>query len=449
MARVSETQATPVRALPALALTLLLAAVPAVAQEPAAQPSPTPQPAGEPEVPRAEKPPAGRFRFGPLWITPSLTIDNIGLDTNVFYTPTDRQTDVSAGGGPGLRIALPIRDFTLSAEGNLDYLYFVRTTNQRRLTGGGNGRLEWNTGRTLVAVQETYQRMFQRPSYEVDQRIQQEQWGTSAEISRQSLGKLGVRTQVGLTQMTTAQNQVYLGTDLGKTLTHDDQSALLGIDYWVTPVSSLTVEGQYETYRFSLDPNRDADSPRVGAGFQTDALFTGHAIVGIQWFQPKHFPERRGVYADVDLTLNASPRTRLGFQYQREFSLSAFNPAGSPSLLRESYGALIDKDLVGRLNLRLFGTITRLLSDGEISFVLEDGSVLVAPRDDTTHRGGANLGYQFRENLRIGVEVSYTDRTSRGADFGIRGLLVGATVDYLPHFGKKGGNAPRTPASNP
>ena len=75
------------------------------------------------------------WRIGPFYLTPKLRIGSIGLDTNVLYTPTERTTDISASGGPGLELVLPLgasgRFYT---EGFLDYIYFVKTESQRRLT---------------------------------------------------------------------------------------------------------------------------------------------------------------------------------------------------------------------------------------------------------------------------------------------------------------------------
>src|SRR5258706_16396034 len=51
----------------------------------------------------------GRFHLGPLYVTPLLRLGTVGLDTNVFYTPTDRRADFSSSGGPGLRIVMPIK----------------------------------------------------------------------------------------------------------------------------------------------------------------------------------------------------------------------------------------------------------------------------------------------------------------------------------------------------
>src|SRR5262249_39839019 len=109
----------------------------------------------------------GRFHVGPFYLTPTFHIGSIGLDTNVFYTATDHQADISASGGPGMLLVLPLGgDGKFFAEGNLDYLYFVKTVSQRRLRWDGNGGVDVQTTRTHFRLEESYADIFARPSYE-------------------------------------------------------------------------------------------------------------------------------------------------------------------------------------------------------------------------------------------------------------------------------------------
>src|SRR5690242_6400106 len=85
--------------------------------------TPADTPSGTPDTPhlplgehRAEEP--GLVHLGPFYLTPLLRIGTVGLDTNVFYTPSDRQVDVSGSGGPGLRIVVPVASgFRFASEG--------------------------------------------------------------------------------------------------------------------------------------------------------------------------------------------------------------------------------------------------------------------------------------------------------------------------------------------
>src|SRR2546426_948431 len=71
------------------------------AQGPPASPPAAPEQPPVAPGPQTSPPPRRGFRIGPLYVTPTIRIGAIGLDTNVFYTATDRRTDLTANGGPG------------------------------------------------------------------------------------------------------------------------------------------------------------------------------------------------------------------------------------------------------------------------------------------------------------------------------------------------------------
>ncbi len=177
-------------------------------------------PAGGPAAEAgAERP--GLFRAGAFYLTPYLHIGSLGVDTNVFYTPTDRQTDFTASGGPGLEVVRPFgRESRLRLDGGLDYLYFAKTESQRKLNGYGTAQLDLVGVKTRLLVEERYESSFSRPNFEVNERVQQETEGTRGFL-RRNLGDRFALALFGERERTTTDSQDYLGTDLGDTLTTD------------------------------------------------------------------------------------------------------------------------------------------------------------------------------------------------------------------------------------
>jgi hypothetical protein len=379
----------------------------------------------------------GRFRLGPVYVTPYIHIGAIGLDTNVFYSATDRRTDATGSGGPGLRIVLPVRQSTqLLADGTLDYLYFLRTRSQRRLTGTARARAEWSSSRTRAGVEESYRRTYSRPSFEVDRRVLRESEATRAELKHRLFGRVSVLLEGMRTHVRAESADPFLGADLQRSLNQETQRGGGGFEYALTVKTSLAVHGDYQTDRFPLDSLREADSVRFVGGLRTDetALISGHALAGVRWFRPRQFQgqDRRLAVVDIDAMLNLSPKTRLGGSYVRDINYSAFTSSGGPPTLRAvAYGGRIEKDLVARLDLRLTARVTRLTTHHPIVLLLP-GAQVVQVRDDTAREASADLGHHFRQHLRIGVAATLTDRRSTISHFGIRGLLVGATVTYSP-----------------
>jgi hypothetical protein len=376
----------------------------------------------------------GLFRAGAFYLTPYINIGSMGIDTNVFYTPADRQADFTASGGPGLEI---IRPFGLASrfrlDGGLDYLYFARTESQRKLNGHGAADLDIQGVKTRFFVEERYTSSYGRPNYEVNARVQQEAEGTTGFL-RRNLGERFAIALFGSRRRTTTDSQDYLGTDLGDTLTEDRYRAGGELRVALSIKTQLVGGGEQEWYRFPRQPERDGDSKLAYGGFRTDetALISGQALVGYRWFRLDSGGERGGLYANADAAWNFSPKTKVGARYLRDIGYSSFATTGAtPTNLNETIEVYLDKVLVSNVYFRVFGRLGQLASDGDITIVSPDG-VETAARDDRIREAGAELGYQFRSRVRIGVTATYTTRESAFETFGVEGLLAGLTVRYNP-----------------
>jgi hypothetical protein len=364
------------------------------------------------------------------------------LDTNVFYSATDRQTDFTASGGPGLEVVLPVRSSVLlSVEGGGDYVYFLRTTSQRRFAGDGKGRLDLVGARAAAGFEGGYRRSFSRPNFEVDRRIVQDQQHGRADGHVEVGERLDLRADATATRIDVPDGQDFRGADLRRNLSRDTYLGRLTTAYRLTPKTSFLIEADHQADRFLLERSRDADSNRLGAGFEviSTTRLSGRAIGGVRSFRLRRLgttptPAKvRELYATVDLTYHVGPRTRLGAAYSRDLQYSAFTPlTGRPTILMEGVCVRLEKGLVGALDLRLFGGLTWLRSDGPATVAVGQDETITAVRDDEVWEGGGDLGYTFRRHLRIGIAGSYTWRRSTIDDFGIEGLLVGGTITFTP-----------------
>jgi len=376
----------------------------------------------------------GLIRAGAFYLTPYIHIGSMGIDTNVFYTATDRQTDFTASGGPGLEIVRPFgKGSKLRLDGGLDYLYFARTDSQRSLNGYGTAQLELQGVKTRLLVEERYASSFRRPSYEVNARAQQATEGTQVFL-RRNLGDRYALALFGSRERTTTDTQGYLGTNIGETLTEDKYEAGGELRIALSVKTQLVGGGEQDWYRFPLLPERDGGSTLAYGGFRTDAtaLVAGQALAGYRWFRLDTGGQRSGVYANVDAAWSLSPKTKLGARYERDFGYSAFGTTGAtPTNLTERAEIYLDKLLASNVYFRLFGRLGTLLSDGAITVVTADG-IQTAVRDDRVREAGVELGYQFRARVRVGVTAYYTTREATIETFGINGLLAGLTVQYNP-----------------
>jgi hypothetical protein len=259
---------------------------------------------------------------------------------------------------------------------------------------------------------------------------------TRAELKRRLFGRFGMGLFASRGRFTVESDTPYLGTDLHRTLSRDVYRGGAALEYRLSFKTAAVVEGEFQADRFLADPARDANQPRLMAGLRTDAtaLVSGRALFGWRVFRLRRPPraERGALAADLDATLNVSPRTRVGVSFQRDLGYSAFTPSGTPTLTSRVIGTRVEKELTGRIDLRLFLRRTHLRTDGAIEVLLPDGQRVREIRDDTADEAGADLGYRLRRHLRVGAAAVYTERRSTIGTFGIEGLLLGATVTYAP-----------------
>jgi hypothetical protein len=74
---------------------------------------------------------SARFRVGALRFTPSITLTNLGVDTNVFNDANNPQRDTTAAIGPAVNLWLKAGRSRLSGKVSGQYLYFNNYDSQR------------------------------------------------------------------------------------------------------------------------------------------------------------------------------------------------------------------------------------------------------------------------------------------------------------------------------
>lgn len=417
---------SPMRTSCALGLLLALAGAPGFAQPP--KPGATP----EPEAKHSGAP-LGQFTAGPFIVTPTFKIGSLAVDTNVYYR-TERTADFVASGGPGLDVALPFLDhWKWDVQGSSEYFYFQKNKQLRRWTGGGVSTLIWRDTGTEVTLSGRVLKDFSRPSFEVDSRVATDQRHGGASVER-DLGRLTMVATLGYSGIRVDPGQEFRGANLTTTLTTDRYRGGGEFRLALTPVSSLVVEGAYEQTRFPLAPARNFSEENAGLGLDTKGFFKGRATAGVrsarllQGGVSKIRPYFRG-----DLTQQLGRRFKLAERYTQESAVSAFAAEGGlPTYEHKSLDLNLAIQITNRIDMRLGGARDRIISDGLVQVVLDDGTPSTAQRDDLAYIARADLGMRLGR-ARMSVFGTYTTRQSiYFSDFGIDGLQAGARVEYAP-----------------
>jgi hypothetical protein len=390
-----------------------------------------------------------RFRLGRVEIAPYIHVGDVSLDTNVYFTPDNRVTDLTANGGPGLRITVPAGRFRFYGDGSVDYYWFLRTTELRRFGGRAGGGADWETSRFSGGLSRFFSRTFRRPSIEVDQRVEQDSWSDDAYLSL-DLGRLTALPSYSYYDTLTG-HVVYLGTDLGRTLTQQTRNVALETLWHLTPKTDFIALGDQEWARFPRQHSRDSDSNRIGGGFQvaSETRLSGRAVGGVRLFRAVDAPggSETKPYADVSLDWRLGTKTSLRASYRYDAVYSAFDTVDGrlPLMLYQEAIVSFDRRFLRRFSLELEGGVTRQRNDGQV--VVTEPVERTVQRNDRFYMARADLGFFIFERLRFGAVATYNERQSNFADFGVDGLLVGASIRFnpgVPGGGARGGGTPRT-----
>lgn len=367
-----------------------------------------------------------RLHWGPLAFTPTLTIGDVGVDTNVFNESEehDPKRDVTTTLRPVVDYWLRLGRGRLAGKTAISYMFFKDFDNQRSLNGEQELRLELPINRLTPFVDGKYANTRERPGFEIDSRARR----------KEQLARVGIEAGLGKTKFVLSagrgaikydRGQVFLGTDLSAALDRDTEAAALQVRYALTPLTTFVVEAEGRRDRFDFATIKDADTYSIKPGFEFKpfALIEGKAFVGVREFRTLNgaVPDFTGVVASVELAY-ALTSTRFGVRVDRD--------------VKYSFGALQPFYVATDVGVSVTQRITRSWDVvAQTQRAVLDYHALPASgtrgRRDTVlgYRGG--IGYWVGQTLRIGLNVDhYTRRSKVVVSRTYEGLRVGASISY-------------------
>jgi len=268
---------------------------------------------------------AGHVALGPFYLTPKFRIGTIGLDTNVLYTPTDRTTDISGSGGPGLELALPVGGSSrFSARPSS-----TTSTSSRRSRSAGSrdrpARLRVPQPPDVVPPRGVMDRLLQPANLRGQQRVRQKTEATRFDFTRRLFGRVSLLAQGG-------ERGPEAPSDTGlpghRSRAHLDARRLSrGRRPRLRDHREDVVRHRVRRAVVPLparQPARREHEPGLGRlSNRPTALIAGRAMVGRRSYEFDNVPvSGAATVASVDAMIGLSPKTRFGGSYNRDLSYS-------------------------------------------------------------------------------------------------------------------------------
>lgn len=371
-----------------------------------------------------------RFRLGPLGMTPTVAIRNIGVDTNVFNQPGDPRRDVTATAAPGLDTWVRVGKGLITSRSAVEWNYFKSQTGQRSVNYSEGLRAEMFLAAFRPRIEAAHVQTRQRPNVEIDERVQQTTDEYGAGVALKVMPR--VAFDVEARQKRYVFNRGSFGSaPLAQALNRTTHVTTASMSYAITPLTTAVIQGGTERDRFEFATTRNSDSTNIMAGLSMEpaALISGTFLVGFREFRALD-PQLRnfsGVVADVDGNYIVRDFTRVNVKARRNVEYSV--ESSLPYYLLTSGEATITQALGRSWDVVARGSASVLAYRDLVG--TDDGSGSPAgARRDRVKVIGLGLGRRLTDNVRVGVDADYVRRQSALATRRYDGFKVGGTLTY-------------------
>ncbi len=369
---------------------------------------------------------ATRFQVGPLGITPSIALSNLGTDGNVFNESADPKKDTTAAIGPAADLVFRAGRSRLSGKATGQYLYFQEYDGQRSWNTNLDGTWRFPLVRITPFVLGSRANTKDRPGYEIDSRARRidRTAGFGSDVRLSSKTKLVLTARRSWFRYD--DNQQFLGVELADRLNRRSDSEEVQARVQLTPLTTFVVRADAVQDRFDVADIRDADSFRVMPGFELrpQALISGEAFVGVRRFATLSdaVPDYSGVVAAVKAKY-ALFATRLGLNVQRDITYSY--EALQPFYALTDVGGDVTQRITRGWDVVIRGSRQSMAYKNVVT------AVPLPKRTDRSWMGGGGIGYRVGETLRLGFDANYYRRTvDLNETRNYEGLRLGASISY-------------------
>jgi hypothetical protein len=382
------------------------------------------------QLPPSEPDPSNvSVRIGPLYLNPTISLTNLGIDTNVFNEAVHEnpKRDFTFTVEPRADLWLRIGPTWLAGQIGEQVIWYQKYSTER--SSNTRYQLGWRVplNRLTFQVEGSRIHTHERPGFEIDARAERVERGIggAAEVRLLARTFLGVRARRSFTDF--ADDAAFEGESLDTELNRTSTELALTARNQLTPLTSLNLAVSRGQDRFQSSPLRDSDSTGVNGGLQFDrsALLQGGATFGYRRFRPRDpsVPDFAGTTIGVDLSYVLLGSTRFNVQVTRDVAYSF--DVKQPYYLQTGLATSIAQQIFGPVDVVGRYGAQRLSYRDRVGALVE-----AADRVDSVRSFGFGFGYHLGRDLRIGVNVDRSRRLSPVENRQYQGFKFGTAVTY-------------------
>jgi len=372
---------------------------------------------------------AVRVRFGPLMLNPTISLNNIGVDHNVFNDPPDKdpKEDFTLTVTPQCDFWLRMGPTWLSANVTEAINWYQKYSSERNASN--IYKVGWNVpgSRVSLKLDAGYVNVKDRPGFEIDTRAGRTETNFGGSLDFHALSKSYIGVTATRLQTAFADDAVYNGTDLQTSLNRVDTSYGVNVRHVLTPLTSITLGVIRSNADFEFSPQRNtvSTSALLSVAFQPAALLKGGFSLGFNDFNPADpaLPGFNGFVGTVDLTYVLLGSTRFAVNGGRGVQYSYDND--QPYYVQSRIGGSVAQQIFGPVDVQVRADLAYL------DYRNRAGATVAVPeRTDRVTTLGLGVGYHMGKDLRLALNVDQTHRDTQVVDHQYDRVLVGAALTY-------------------
>src|SRR4051812_47122136 len=206
---------------------------------------------------------ATALRLGPVFLSPSIALRDVGVDSNIANDPDHPRQDFTLTAQPRLRAAMPLGATQLSGALSVGFVYYATYKDQQSINRRYEGRFETTTSRLRPFVAATFSHARERAGYEIDARVLRREASLSPGAELRLTSVTSLYGSYRRTSERYDDEERFLGTALAEQLDQASDVATAGARFAVSPLTTVSVAIERQQDRFEDSPFRDSDSLRI------------------------------------------------------------------------------------------------------------------------------------------------------------------------------------------
>jgi len=346
--------------------------------------------------------------LGSVQIYPSLSIRDIGMDSNVYNSSQVIRDDFTYTVAPRVLAEMPVGNGRVVGTTDAGFVFFRDNKDQQSLNGSVRGLYDIRTGRVRPSVEVGLNRSRQRNG-DIDVRALGVSRNGRAAIEVGLSGITSFTAWAGRDNTEFAPGQAFRGVDLSEQLDRKTTTFAAGARFDLTPLTSMVVAAEYEQLRFTVSRFRDSDSLRLTptVRFGEGAVINGQAFVGVRDFRPVQpvMAPFRGLVAGGDLQYTLLGVTKFEGRVTRDIVYSYDEL--QPYYLDAGGQLTISQRVVGPVDAIVLAGRRRLQYEARLDAGIEG-------RLETVTVYGGGFGVRVDDSMRMTFTVDREKRANTG-----------------------------------